>query len=618
MDKKLEKALRLVQKPARYTGGELNSVIKDKKSVDVRFAMCFPDIYDIGMSHLGSKILYGVLNTLDYVWCERAYAPWFDFEGQMRENGISLYGLESGDSLSQFDFLGFSLMYEMSYTNVLNMLDLAGIPVRAKDRTGLSPIVVFGGPCTCNPEPLAPFADLICLGEGEEVLCELTGLYRQFKHDKRSKEDFLKAAAHIKGIYVPSFYDVAYNGDGTVLKIAPNCADAPEAVEKRVVLDMDKSYYPDKFVVPYIDIVHDRAMIELFRGCIRGCRFCQAGFIYRPIRGKTSEVLNKQAQALCENTGYDEISLSSLSTSDYRELKKLMPELMDWTDREGINLSLPSLRVDNFSRSLMEKIQSVRKSGLTFAPEAGTQRLRDAINKNVSEDEIMTTCKLAFEGGWTNVKLYFMMGLPTETMEDLDGIANLAQAIVDTYYSMPNRKKGKAVNVTVSVATFVPKPFTPFQWEPQDRMETVAEKQKYLRSLIKSKKIHLSCHEDHTSFLEAVFARGDRRLADVIEAAWRSGCRFDSWDEGFDYDKWMRAFENAGIDPHFYANRKRGDGEVFPWDHIDFGIRKAFLLRENKKAYENKTSPNCRENCGGCGASKLTGGKCCDCDQNTL
>lgn len=616
LDKKLEKALSLVQKPARYTGGELNSVIKDKQSVDVRFAFCFPDVYEIGMSHLGGKILYSVLNNLDYVWCERVYAPWVDFEEQMRCKGIKLYGLESGDSIDKFDFIGFSLMYEMSYTNILNMLDLAGLPVRAADRTELSPIVIFGGPCTCNPEPLAPFADIICIGEGEEVLCEVTDLYRKCKKNNESKQEFLRKAAKIQGIYVPSFYDVSYNGDGTVNSVTPKYEDVPSVVKKSIVKDFDKCYYPDKFVVPFLDIVHDRAMLELFRGCIRGCRFCQAGFIYRPIRDRKPETLNKQAAALCESTGYDEISLSSLSTSDYSGLKELMPQLMEWTERDGVSLSLPSLRVDNFSRSLMEKIQSVRKSGLTFAPEAGTQRLRDAINKNVTEEEILQTCRLAFEGGWTSVKLYFMLGLPTETMQDVEGIADIAQRIVDTYYEMPNRKKGKAVNVSVSVATFVPKPFTPFQWEAQDTLETIAEKQRHLRSIIRSKKINLSCHESHTSFLEAVLARGDRRLADVIETAWRSGCRFDSWEECFDFDKWMKAFEKCGLDPAFYANRKRSYDEVMPWDHIFHGVDKSFLVRENQKAYRSETSKNCREGCGGCGAMRLTGGICDACNQN--
>lgn len=614
MDRKFEKALSLVQKPARYTGGELNSVIKDKRDIDVRFAFCFPDTYEIGMSHLGGKILYGALNSLESVWCERVFAPWVDFEEQMKCKGIPLYGLESGDPINEFDFIGFTLMYELSYTNVLNMLDLAGLPVRAADRDKLSPLVIFGGPCTCNPEPMAPFADLICLGEGEELICEVVNLYRQFKKDSRTKQDFLMAAARLDGIYVPSFYDVSYNPDGTVATVLPNTDCAPKVVKKQVVRDFDKAYFPDKFIVPFLDVVHDRAILELFRGCVRGCRFCQAGFIYRPVRERGHETLNRQAASLCEGTGYDEISLSSLSTSDYSRLPELLPELLEWTDREGVSLSLPSLRVDNFSREVMEKIQSVRKSGLTFAPEAGTQRLRDTINKNVSEEEIFKTCRLAFEGGWTNVKLYFMLGLPTETEADIEGIADLAQRIVDSYYSLPTRQKGKSVNVSISVAVFVPKPFTPFQWEPQDTMEAVTEKQKLLRARIRSKRISVSCHGNRTSFLEAVFARGDRRLADVIERAWRSGCRFDSWDECFFYDKWLDAFAQCGLDPSFYANRTRPRDEVLPWDHIFYGVRKDFLLRENEKAYRNETSPNCREGCGGCGATTLTGGKCDGCD----
>lgn len=618
MEKKIEEALRLVQKPARYTGGERNSVVKDPRAVDVRFAFCFPDTYEIGMSHLGGKILYGVLNRMEGVWCERVYAPWPDFEEQMRTKGISLYGLESGDPISTFDFIGFSLMYELSYTNVLNMLDLAGLPVRASERTETAPLVIFGGPCTCNPEPVAPFADLICLGEGEETLCEVVELYRKCRSEKYSKRAFLEAAAGIDGIYVPSLYEPSYLPDGMLEKTTPVCTQAPERARKRVVREMDDAYFPESFIVPTLEIVHDRAIVELFRGCVRGCRFCQAGFLYRPVREKSRAVLERQAKSLCDSTGYDEISLSSLSTSDYSELKELVPELMEWTDREGVSLSLPSLRVDNFSRSLMEKIQSVRKSGLTFAPEAGTQRLRDVINKNVSEEEIFKTCRLAFEGGWTNVKLYFMIGLPTETMQDVEGIADLAQRIVDAYYAMPNRQKGKAVNVSISVATFVPKPFTPFQWEPQDSRETVAEKQHHLRSCIRSKKISVSFHDDTTSFLEAVFARGDRRLADVIERAWRSGCHFDSWDEYFRFDLWMQAFEDSGVGPAFYANRRRSYEELLPWDHLDFGIDKKFLVRESEKALSGQTSPNCREQCGGCGAARLTGGVCDACHSRAL
>lgn len=600
-----------MQKPARYTGGELNSIIKNPEQVDVRFALCFPDTYEIGMSHLGSKILYSALNSLDYVWCERAYTPWVDFEAFMRSEEIALYGLESGDSVKKFDFIGFSLLYEMSYTNVLNMLDLAGLPVRAKDRPENAPIVLFGGPCTCNAEPVAPFADLICLGEGEDVLCELTELYRKFKREKRGKKAFLLEAAGIDGVYVPGFYDIAYNPDGTVAGIEPNSPGVPATVTKRVVTDLDRVHYPSKFVVPFIDIVHDRAITEVFRGCIRGCRFCQAGFIYRPVREKSPDVVNKQSSCLCSGTGYDEVSLSSLSTSDYSSLPELFGQLLEWTEKEKVSLALPSLRADNFSRSVMEKLKTVRKSGLTFAPEAGTQRLRDVINKNVSEEDILKTCRLAFEGGWTSVKLYFMMGLPTETMEDIEGIAALAQKVVDTYYSLTDRPKGKAVNVTISVAVFVPKPFTPFQWEPQDTPEVIREKQKHLRECVKSRKITVHCHESRTSYLEAVLARGDRRLADVIECAWEKGCRLDSWEEFFDSSKWDAAFAEFGLDETFYAGRKRGFDELFPWEHIFHGVDKQFLIRENQKAHKGIPSQNCRECCTGCGANKLKGGVYC-------
>lgn len=608
MDKKLEKTLRMVQKPARYTGGELGSIHKKKDDVQVRFAFCFPDIYEVGMSHLGMKILYGVLNAMEGVWCERVFAPWTDFEQQMRSQDIPLYALESGDALKAFDFIGFTLMYEMCYTGVLNMLDLAGVPLRACDRGEDDPVVVCGGPCACNPEPMAAFADLFILGEGEQVLCEVVALYRQYKKERRGKNAFLHAAAQIGGVYAPQLYRTAYNADGTLAEITPVSPEVPARVRKRVMPDLDRSYFPDRFVLPYIDIVHDRAVLELFRGCIRGCRFCQAGFIYRPVREKSPGTLNAQAHDLCRTSGYDEISLASLSTSDYSGLKPLLDGLAAWTEREKINLSLPSLRADNFSRELMQKAGGVRRSGLTFAPEAGTQRLRDAINKNVTEQEILHTCRLAFEGGWTSVKLYFMLGLPTETMEDVEGIADLAQKVVDAFYHLPEKPRGKAVHVSVSVSTFVPKPFTPFQWEPQDTRETIVEKQRHLRTCIKSRKITLSCHESHVSFLEAVLARGDRRLDDVIERAFRLGCRLDGWDECFDFEKWMEAFRQEGADPAFYANRTRAADEILPWDHLDYGVDKAFLRREYEKAHQSETSPNCREACGACGAMHLEGG----------
>lgn len=608
LDKKLERILRLVQKPARYTGGELGSVMKSREETDVRFAFCFPDLYEVGMSHLGMKILYGALNEMPGVWCERVFAPWTDFEEQMRAQRVPLYALESGDALASFDFIGFTLMYEMCYTTVLDMLDLAGLPLRADARGEDAPVVVCGGPCVCNPEPIAAFVDLFVLGEGEDALCEVVELYRKIKREGGKKSAFLRAAAGIEGVYVPAFYRVSYLASGAVEAVSTVEPDVPAAVRKRVVPDLDRGYFPEQFVLPYIDIVHDRAVVEVLRGCIRGCRFCQAGFLYRPVREKTPEVLDAQARSLCETSGYDEISLSSLSTSDYTALEPLLGRLQGWTEERKISLSLPSLRVDNFSASLMEKVRTVRRSGLTFAPEAGTQRLRDAINKNVTEEEILHTCLQAFEGGWTSVKLYFMLGLPTETMEDVEGIAALAQRVVDAFYQMPDKPKGKGVSVSVSVATFVPKPFTPFQWEPQDTRETIVAKQKHLRACIKSRKITLHCHEPHVSFLEAVLARGDRHLADVIERAFRLGCRLDSWDECFDFEKWMQAFADAGLSPDFYANRLRGPDEALPWDHLDCGVDKPFLWRENQKAHQSVTSPNCREACGGCGAMRLEGG----------
>ena len=607
-EKMFERLMLSVQKPGRYSGGEVGSVIKDKNKVDVRFAFCFPDTYEIGMSHLGMKILYSQFNERDDIWCERVFAPWTDFEQVMRENDIPLFALESRDNIKDFDIIGFTLQYELSYTNVVNMLSLAGIPLKSKDRKTLAPLVVAGGPCACNPEPIADFIDLFFLGEGEEVDLELIDLYKKYGKDG-DKQSFLREAAKIPGVYVPSLYDIEYNEDNTVKSINPKDT-APAIVKKRIISDMDSVYYPDNFVVPYIEIVHDRAVQEIFRGCIRGCRFCQAGFIYRPVREKSPEVANRQAMDLCKNTGYDEISLSSLSTSDYRELEPLLNNMLDWANKENVSLSLPSLRVDNFSKELLEKINHVRKSGLTFAPEAGTQRLRDVINKNVTEEEIMRTCLTAFEGGYTSVKLYFMLGLPTETDEDICAITELGQKIVNLFYNMENKPKGKTVNVSISVSTFVPKPFTPFQFEPQISVDEMRRRQKLLRDSVTTKKVTVSWHESSVSFLEGVFARGDRRLSAVIEKALQKGCRFDGWDECFSLEKWLEAFTDCGIDPKFYTERQRKYDEVLPWEHLDYAVSKEFLIRENKLAHNNTTTPNCREKCSNCGAACFKGGVC--------
>lgn len=609
---KIEKHLLSVQKPSRYIGGEVGSVIKDRSKVDVRFAFCFPDTYDIGMSHLGMKILYSLINERENYWCERCFAPGEDFEAVMRENDIPLYALESLDAIKDFDFIGFTMQYELSYTNVLNMLELAGIPIFSRDRTEeLTQIVVAGGPCVCNPEPLADFFDLFILGEGEDVNLELMDLYLEMKRQGASRKDFLRKAALIEGIYVPEFYHFHYKDDGTIEKLEVT-EGAPETVRKRIIADFDKVYYPENFVVPFTEIVHDRVSVEVLRGCIRGCRFCQAGFIYRPFREKHSDTIYNETKALCENTGYDEVSLASLSTSDHSEIDPMLTKLLDYTADERINLSLPSLRVDNFSEELMEKVKRVRKSGLTFAPEAGTQRLRDVINKNVTEEEIFSACRIAFEGGYTAVKLYFMMGLPTEKDEDIIGIADLANRILDLYYSIENRPKGRGVQISISVATFVPKPFTPFQFEPQNTREMIEHKQKLLMDSVKSRKIKVSYHNPDVSMLEAILAKGDRRLCNAIYTAWKKGCKFDSWDEYFHYEKWLEAFSDCGIDTSFYANRKLGYDEILPWDHLDYYVSKDFYIRENKTAHEAATTPNCREKCTGCGVSQCTGRKCFD------
>ena len=609
LSEKIQKILLEVQKPGRYVGGELNSVIKNKDDVAVRYAFCFPDTYEIGMSHLGMKILYSVVNNRDDAWCERVFAPDNDMEEKMREHNIPLWALESGDSIKDFDLIGFTLQYELSFSNVLNMLDLAGVPIYSKDRSDLSPIVVAGGPCACNAEPMADFIDVFLLGDGEETTDLLISLVKKHKEIGSSKLDFLRDVATHKGFYVPAFYDVEYKDDGTIASVTAK-ETAPEKAEKAIVSDMDKAVYPEKFIVPSIEVVHDRVTAEIFRGCIRGCRFCQAGFLYRPIREKSPEVVEAQCKKLCETSGYDEISLCSLSTSDYTGLQPLLNSMLDWTIKEKINVALPSLRVDNFSDELMEKLAVVRRSSLTFAPEAGTQRLRDAINKNVTEEDVMSTVDKAFAGGWTAVKLYFMIGLPTETLDDVAGIAQLGQRVVDEYYRLPDRPKGKGVQVSISASSFVPKPFTPFQWEPQDTQEMLAEKQEHLMNSVTTKKIKISTHTTQTSFMEGVLARGDRRLSKVIELAWKKGCKFDSWDDQFKYDMWMEAFNEAGLDPSFYANRRRDFDEILPWDHLDYGISKKFLINENKKAHESITTPHCRIQCAGCGSNKLNGGKC--------
>ena len=607
--KEVEKILQYVQKPARYAGGELNSVVKNVQDISLRYAFCFPDTYEIGMSHLGMKIIYGLVNEREDAWCERVFAPDSDMEEQMRKNNVPLFALESGDYIKDFDIIGFTLQYELSYTNVLNMLDLAGVPLLSKDRTSLTPIVCCGGPCACNPEPVADFFDIVFLGDGEESTNQVLDLLKVCKEKGLSKQEFLLKAKDIQGVYVPSFYVDEYNEDGTLKSLTPKNG-APEKVKKAVVSDLDKCYYPKSFVVPFINIVHDRAVEEIFRGCIRGCRFCQAGFIYRPIREKSVETINNQSKALIASTGYDEISLCSLSTSDHSCVNEMLSSLIDWTVKDKINLSLPSLRVDNFSDELVEKLNMVRKSGLTFAPEAGTQRLRDVINKNVTEEEVVRTCTKAFDNGWTTVKLYFMMGLPTETMEDIEGIANLGMQVIHAFYKNPNRQKGTGVQVNISCASFIPKPFTPFQWESEDNMDSLKAKQKHLLESIPTKKIKVSFHETPTSLIEGVLARGDRRLNAVILDAYKNGCTFDSWDDRFNFEGWMNAFEKNNIDPHFYTQRQRDFSELLPWDHLDYGVSRKFLEKENLKAHENKTTPHCRIKCSGCGANRLNGGNC--------
>ncbi len=610
MTELLQRILPTVQKPARYTGGEYHQVVKNRDDVRVRVAFCFPDTYEIGMSNVGMRILYGVMNEMDGVWCERVFAPWGDMEQAMRQHHLPLWALESQDPVRDFDMIAFTIGYEMAYSNILNMLLLAGVPLRSADRKGLHNMVFAGGVCTFNPEPLAPFIDFFSLGEGEESTPEIVALYDRAKAEGWSKDRFLKEVSAIPGVYVPSFYRHEYHSDGTLARIVP-LDGAPAVLTKRIVEDLDHAYFPTQMIVPSTEIVHDRANLELFRGCIRGCRFCQAGFSCRPVRKKSPEVLYRQAVEMLESSGNNEITLSSLSTSDYRGLKALTDELLPYCEQNKVSMSVPSLRADNFSQELMEKIQAVRKSGLTFAAEAGTQRLRDVINKNLTEDEILTTCTKAFAGGWSSVKLYFMLGLPTETDEDVLGIAELVYKIILAWKEHASNKK-RGLRIRVATAYFVPKPHTPFQWEPQITPQEYLRRCRLLKEHFYSKSIEYDYHAPDLSRLEAVMARGDRRLADVIETAVQNGARLDGWDEYFRYDVWLDAFRQCGIDPEFYTTRGYGEDEVLPWDPIDVGVTKAFLLRERHRAYQDQVTPDCRHGCAGCGANRLLREVKCD------
>lgn len=607
----LDKILKKVEKPGRYIGREQNSVIKNLDEVDTRFAFAFPDIYDVGMSHLGLHILYNLLNKKKGIYCERVFAPWVDFEDELRKNKIPLFSLETKSPIKDFDFIGFTLQYEMSYTNILNMLDLGDIPIRSKDRKEKDPLVIAGGPCVYNPETLSEIVDIFVIGESEELILEIMKIHKEWKKENKDKLDFLERISKLQGVYIPSFYEVTYKEDGTIKERIPKKESYPKTIKKRIIKNLDDTYYPEKLIIPYVEIVHDRIMLEIFRGCTRGCRFCQAGMIYRPVRERSVESLLELSKKLVDATGHEEISLSSLSTSDYSRLDELVTKLIDEFKEKRIGLALPSLRLDSFSLEIIEKIQKIRKTGLTFAPEAGSQRLRDVINKGIEEENLIDSVKNAFELGWSTVKLYFMIGLPTETKEDVYGIKDLSYKVKEEFFKLPREKRKGNLRITTSASCFVPKPFTPFQWHPQDTIDEFKEKQNLLKDTIKDRKINFNTHDARLSFLEAVFARGDRKVCEVLIKAWEKGCKFDGWSNIFDYEKWEQTFEELDIDPSFYANRKRDYDEVLPWDFINVGVTKKYLIKENEKAVKGELTKDCREGCTGCGINtKFTGGVC--------